>query len=163
MRVKACINQDSTDDRGSPFTLTDISETEKQPFLLFVAGSADVTSARATNPDDASLATMKLTRTEYDAIMHTQQVNQVEQLKSIAGGSYRVTLYNLPGFVHRSFTDQTLLQTNPHAEESLHNFRIVETFTLAFFDKYLKGDQHTILDAKEISDSRVTVEKFPPH
>ncbi|PWT83086.1 MAG: hypothetical protein C5B58_07080 [Acidobacteria bacterium] len=38
-RVKACMDQDSADDRGSPFIATDLKQTEQQPFLLFVAFS----------------------------------------------------------------------------------------------------------------------------
>lgn len=161
-RVKACIDQDSDDDRGSPFIATDINETERQPFLLFVAASADETSPGRTHPDDSTLANMKLTRAEFDAKMKELQSNQLSQLASIAGGAYRVTLYDLPGFIHRSFTDQTLLSlTNP--EESLHNFRVAEAFTLAFFDKYLKRNQHTLLDTGQIVDARAKIERFPTH
>lgn len=160
-RVKACIDQDSDDDRGSPFIVTDITETERQPFLLFVVASADETSPHTIHPDDAALARMKLTRAEYDAIIQKHQANQVAQLAAIPGGSYRVTLYDLPGFIHRSFTDQTLLGASTDPEQSLHNFRVAETFTLAFFDKYLKGDQHTVLDTRQVVDSRAKVERFP--
>lgn len=160
-RVRACIDQDSDDDRGSPFIETDLNQTETQPFLLFVVASADEISPQRVNPDDASLAKMKKTRAEYDAALQKTQANQLAQLSSIAGGAYRVSLYGLPGFTHRSFTDQTLLppQTNP--EQSLHNFQVAQSFTLAFFNKYLKGDQHTILDTEDVSDTRAHVEKFP--
>lgn len=160
-RVKACIDQDSDDDRGSPFIVTDIRETERQPFLLFVVASADETSQNKTHPDDTALAKMKITRAQYDATIRKNQANQLSQLSSIPGGAYRVTLYDLPGFIHRSFTDQTLLGASPDREQRLHNFRVAETFTLAFFDKNLKGDQHTVLDTEQIVDSRVKVEKFP--
>jgi Platelet-activating factor acetylhydrolase, isoform II len=161
-RAMACMDQDSDDNRGSPFIATDIRETESQPFLLFVVSSADETSPRQTHPDDAALAEMKLARAEYDAIIKTHQTNQLEQLKSIPGGAYRITLYDLPGFIHRSFTDQTLLGASPDGEQSLHNFRVAETFTLAFFDKYLKGSEHTVLDTGQVVDPRAKVEIFPP-
>ena len=86
---------------------------------------------------------MKLTRTEYEAIIQKHQANQMQQLKSIPGGAYRVTLSDMPGFIHRSLTDQTLLGESPNREQSLHNFHVAEVFTLAFFDKHLKRDQHT--------------------
>lgn len=162
-RVKACIDQDSADDRGSPFIVTDIAVTERQPFLLFVASKADVTSPRKAHPDDAALARMKITRAEYEAIIKKQWTNQLAQLEAIQGGAYRVSLYDLPGFVHLSFTDQTLLGASPDSEQSLHNFRVSEAFTLAFFDKYLKGDQRTVLDTGQVVDSRAKVEKFPAH
>ena len=161
-RVKACMDQDSADDRGSPFIASDLQETEQQPFLLFVAFSADVTSPRKTHPDDAALTRMKISRKEYDAMLQKQRENQLKQLGSTPGGAYRVTLYDLPGFVHRSFSDLTLLAASPNREQSLHNFQVAETFVLAFFDKYLKGDSHTVLDSGQVVDPRAKVEKFSP-
>src|SRR5262249_32963942 len=149
-RVNACIDQDSDDDRGSPFIVTDIAETERQPFLLFVVASADETSPVHTHPHHAALAKMKMTRADYDAVITQQAASKLGKLKSIRGGAYRVTLYNLPGFIHRSFTDQTLLGTSPDPGQSVHNFRVAQTYTLAFFDKYLKGDRHTVIDKGEV-------------
>ncbi len=162
-RPKACMDQDSTDDRGSAFVVSDLQETETQPFFLFVVSSADVWSRKALNPSDAELAQQKLTRAEFDAIMKQQQENQTKQLAGIAGGSYRLMLFDLPGFIHRSFTDQTLLASTTNHEESLHNFRVAEVYTLAFFNKHLKGDVRTVLDTNETVDSRAKLEKFPPH
>jgi hypothetical protein len=107
-RVKACMDQDSTDNRGSPFIVSPLEQTETQPFFLFVVSSADVWSPKALNPTDAELTQQKLTRAEFDAKMKQQQSNQTKQLSGIASGSYRLMLFDLPGFVHRSFTDQTL-------------------------------------------------------
>lgn len=163
LRVRACMNQDSTDYRGSPFIASEIQQTERQPFFLFVVSSADVWSPKALNPSDADLAQQKLTRSEYNAIMKEQQENQTKQLAGIVGGSYRVMLFDLPGFTHRSFTDQTLLSLKSNSEEKLHNFRVTEAYTLAFFDKHLKGDKKTVLDTDETVDSRAKLEKFPAH
>ncbi|MGD1107867.1 MAG: hypothetical protein ABR865_12550 [Terracidiphilus sp.] len=162
-RVKACMDQDSTDYRGSPFVVSDLQQTEAQPFFLFVVSSADVWSPRALNPTDADLAQQKLTRPEFNSIMKEQQQNQTKQLAGIAGGSYRLMLFDLPGFIHRSFTDQTLLPSKLDHEQSLHNFRVAEKYILAFFNKYLKGDTKTVLDTGEIVDSHAKLEEFPPH
>lgn len=161
-RVKACIDQDSTDFRGSPFIAAALDETESQPFLLFVAASADIWSAKAVNPSDADLAQQKLTRAEYSALIKQQQQNQTKQLASIQGGAYRLMLFDLPGFIHRSFSDLTLIAASPSREESLHNFAVAEAYTLAFFDKFLRGDNHTILDTGQTVDPRAHLEKFPP-
>jgi predicted dienelactone hydrolase len=160
-RVRACMDQDSTDNRGSPFIVTDLQKTEDQPFFLFVVSSADVWSQRALSPSDAELAQEKITRAEFDTKMKQQQNNQTKQLAGIVGGSYRLMLFDLPGFVHRSFTDQTLLATGVNHEESLHNFHVAQTWTLAFFDKYLKGEAGTILDTQGAVDVRAKLEKFP--
>jgi Platelet-activating factor acetylhydrolase, isoform II len=165
-RVKACMDQDSTDYRGSPFVVSDIEQTETQPFLLFVVSSADVWSPKALNPTDADLANEKLSRSEFNAIMKDQQENQTKQMASIAGGSYRIMLFNLPGFTHRTFSDQPLLLSKENAanrSENIHNFRVAEAYTLAFFDKYLKHSHDTILDTNVPIDSRVIVQRFPPH
>lgn len=162
-RVKACMDQDSADYRGSPFVVSGLEQTEAQPFFLFVASSADVWSQRALNPSDADLAQQKLSRTEFDVIMREQQKNQTSQMAAIAGGSYRLMLFDLPSFIHRSFTDQTLLAAGPNHDESIYNFRIAETYTLAFFDKYLKGDRRTVLDIAKPADARIKLEKFPAH
>jgi predicted dienelactone hydrolase len=159
-RIRACMNQDSTDNRGSPFIVTDLQQTETQPFFLFVVSSADVWSPRALSPSDAELAQQKLTRAEFDAKMKQQQDNQTKQLAGIAGGSYRLMLFDLPGFVHRSFADQTLL-ANVNHEERVHNFRVAQAYTLAFFDKHLKGNTKTILDTGAAVDVRAKLEKFP--
>jgi len=161
MRIKACMDQDSIDDRGSAFVVSGPQQTETQPFFLFVVSSADIWSRKALNPSDTELAQQKLTRAEFDAKMKQQQENQTRQLAGIAGGSYRLMLFDLPGFIHRSFTDQTLLALKDH-EESLHNFQVAEEYTLAFFNKYLKLETKTVLDTKAI-DTRAKLEKFPPH
>ena len=72
-------------------------------------------------------------------------------------------LFDVPGFIHRSFTDQTLLAVSLNHDESVHNFRLAESYTLAFFDKHLKGDNKTILDIGEPADARAKLEKFAPH
>jgi ribosome biogenesis GTPase A len=95
--------------------------------------------------------------------MKEQQQNQTKQLAAIAGGSYRLMLFDLPGYIHRSFTDQTLLASKLDHEQSLHNFRVAETYTLAFFNKYLKGDTKTVLDNGETVDARAKLETFPSH
>jgi hypothetical protein len=162
-RVKACMDQDSTDYRGSAFVISDVQQTERQPFFLYVVSSADVWSSKALNPSESELAQQKLTRPEFDSIMKEQQQTQTKQLAEINGGSYRLMLFDLPGYIHRSFTDQTLLASKLDHEQSLHNFHVAETYTLAFFDKYLKGDKKTVLDSGETVDGRAKLETFPPH
>ena len=163
-RVSACMDQDSNDYRGSPFVVTPLDQTEKQPFLLFVVSSADLWSPATVNPSDADLAAQKMTRPEYTALIKKNQTNETDQLAGITGGSYRVMLFNLPGFIHRSFTDQTLLDfTGDREGNNFHNFQVAQAYILAFFDKYLKGDHNAVLDSQTPIDPRAKVEQFPPH
>jgi hypothetical protein len=95
--------------------------------------------------------------------MRQQQKTQTRQLAAISGGSYRLMLFDLPGFIHRSFTDQTLLASSENRDESIHNFKVAETYTLAFFGKYLKGEMQPILDGGKPVDPRAKLEVFPAH
>lgn len=163
-RVDACIDQDSDDDRGSPFIVTPLAETEKQPFLLFDVSSGDLWSPAMVNPSDANLAAQKMTRPEYMALLKQHQTNEITQLAGIPGGSYRVMLFGLPGFIHRSFTDQTLLDFSGDEQgNNFHNFRVAQAYILAFFDKYLKGDHNTVLESQTPVDPRAKVVRFPAH
>jgi Platelet-activating factor acetylhydrolase, isoform II len=162
-RVKACMDQDSIDYRGSPFIVSEIDQTESQPFFLFVVSSADIWSQKVLHISDVDVAQQKLTRPEYDAIIKQQQENQTGQLNSIRGGSYRLMLFDLPGFIHRSFSDLTLLAAGPGRDENLHNFAVAQAYTLAFFDKYLKGINTTILDTGQSIDPRAKLERFPSY
>jgi predicted dienelactone hydrolase len=163
-RVDACMDQDSDDDRGSPFIVTPLDETEKQPFLLFVVSSGDLWSPATVNPSDADLAAQKMTRSDYMALLRERQTNETNQLTGIPGGSYRVMLFGLPGFIHRSFTDQTLLDFSGDKQgNNFHNFQVAQAYVLAFFDKYLKRDHNMVLDSQTPVDPRAKVKQFPAH
>ncbi len=163
-RVRACLDEDSDDSRGSPFIATPINQTEKQPFLLFVVASADLWSPAIINPSDADLAAQKMTRAEYGAVLRSHQETETEQLASIPGGSYRIKLFGVPGFSHRSFTDQTLLDFSTNANSAnVHNLKIAEAYIQAFFDKCLKGDMNTVLDSNTPVDPRAIIDHFPEH
>lgn len=165
IRIRACIDEDSTDDLGSPFPVITPGSIPKQPFLLFIATSADIFSEKALHPSDESLTTQKLSRAEYDKIIQKQQRSQNELLADITGGAYRVMLFGLPAFVHRSFSDLPLLAAGHDPGkwgEALHNFQIAQAYTRGFFDKYLRGDRHTVLDSETPPDKRVRVDRFGP-
>ena len=77
----------------------------------------------------------------------------------------RADLIDLPGFTHRSFSDLPLLAAGNDRgkwDEALRNFQIARAFTHGFFDKYLKADKQTVLDAKSPPDERVKVDRFGP-
>lgn len=72
-------------------------------------------------------------------------------MAAVQGGSYRV-LIDIATFTHRSFTDLPLLAAGYNgmdsADDTLNNFRIAQSFTIAFLDKHLKGKSDTILDKR---------------
>src|SRR6266536_3433340 len=75
-RIRACIDEDSIDDLGSPFSVITLGSIPKQPFLLFIASSADLFSEIVLHPSDESLSQQKLTRAQYDEIIQKQQRKQ---------------------------------------------------------------------------------------
>jgi hypothetical protein len=122
-------------------------------------------SEKALHPSDESLTQQKLTRVQYGEIIQKQQRKQNELLADIRGGAYRVMLFDLPGFTHRSFSDLPLLAAGhdpTKSDEAQHNFQVAQAFTRGFFDKYLKAEQQTVLDAKSPPDERVKVDRFGP-
>ena len=61
-RIRACSDQDSTDDLGSPFPVSTPGSIPKQPLLLFIASSCDIFSQEALHPSEESLSKQKLSR-----------------------------------------------------------------------------------------------------
>jgi hypothetical protein len=126
---------------------------------------ADLFSEKKLHPSDQTLAKLKLSRSEYDQELQKQQNKQNQQLADIKGGAYRVMLFDLPGFTHQSFSDLPLLAADHDRtkwDESLHNLQIAQAYICGFFDKYLKGDRNTVLDAESPTDKRVRIDRFGP-
>lgn len=161
-RIRACMNQDS-DIFGSPFI---VDGTLGQPLLFFIATTADVSSEQKVHPTDAQLASLKMTRSEYDSQIRQAQKNQIDALSGVRGGSYRVTLSGLPGVTHRIFSDLPLIAAAGDLSkeaESFHNFNLAESYVRAFFDKTLKGDGKTLLEAgANPPDPLVRVDRYGP-
>jgi predicted dienelactone hydrolase len=162
-RIRACLDEDSIDDIGSPFSVISPGSIPKQPFLLFIASSSDIFSEKALHPSNEDLSKQKLSRAQYDEMIATQQRKQNELLGDISGGAYRVMLFDLPGIMHRSFCDLPLLaddEDTAQSEQALHNFQIIQEYIRGFFDKYLKADSHTVLDRAAPPDPQVRIDRF---
>jgi len=115
------------------------------------------------NPTDQELVAQKLSRIAYGDLIRRNQANQDRQFAAIPGGGFRLLLFNLPDFIHRSFTDQTLLATSTNHAVAVHNFALIETYTLSFLDKYLKGMPEPVLDSYQTVDPRANLEVFKAH
>ncbi len=76
LRVRACMDQDSVDYRGSAFAVSGLNSIEDQPFFLFVVSSADIWSSKMVNPTDQDLAAQKLTRLAYGDLIRGEEANQ---------------------------------------------------------------------------------------
>ena len=160
VRILACMNQDA-DIAGSPFIDPPTGDGLRQPLLFFTAATANVFKDSFVRPTDEDLRRMNRTRSQYDAEVARVQRNQNAALASVRGGSYRVFI-DIPSFTHRTFSDLTLLAADdgPQRDESLANFRIAQSYTRAFFDKYLKGQRDTLLDRPSSPNARVRVDRW---
>jgi hypothetical protein len=151
--MRACLNEDGLA-RFSPFDRAAIRRLE-QPFLLFVA------QPPPTPPTDEELAQMGLTRSAAEALIKQLHAEQDAAMESTGRGSYRVTLA-MPGISHSSFSDRPLLQAvdDPDKrQEAVRNLQTIRAYTLAFFDKSLRGARNTMLDRMQ-TDATIKVEPF---
>ena len=160
-RIFACMNQDA-DIAGSPFVRSSPDEPLRKPLLFFTAATANVFKGSFINPTDDALASMRTTRAQYDVDVRRVQMNQNNALASTEAPSYRV-LIDRPSFVHRSFSDLTLLaayyEPKTSADAAL-DFKIATSYTRAFFDKHLKRAPDTLLERAVAPYEGVRVDKF---
>ena len=71
--------------------------------------------------------------------------------------------WNCPGFRHTSFTDIPLLRAVGNPQEmakALESLRAIESYTGAFFDKFLKGAPDTLLDHEPVKGSGVEIKRY---
>jgi hypothetical protein len=105
---------------------------------------------------------MNRTRDQYDADVKRVQANQNKALASLKAPSYRV-LIDRPSFVHRSFSDLTLLAAyyDPEkAADATRDFEIAQAYTRALFDKFLQGARNTLLDSATAPYPGVRVDRL---
>jgi hypothetical protein len=70
-----------------------------------------------------------------------------------------------PGLTHDSLTDVPFMESirNPKAEAAArHCLSLTVDVTLAFFDQYLRGKDHGLLDRVRESGSEITVRHYSP-
>jgi predicted dienelactone hydrolase len=161
-RIRACMNEDA-DDQGRPFADGPEALPMKQPFLFFATGHSIYVSPRSPLPTPDQLVSMKLTRAQYDSIIHLYQSNQDAALRAFPNGSVRIRA-EAADFTHRTFIDLNLLgqpDTLGVAHQSAY-VNLIRRYVRAFFDKTLRGQATTDIDASGVVDSVVTVDHFVP-
>ena len=129
-RIRACVSLDGEMPPVAAFPEGPDGERFHQPVLLL---EVDQTGKRKPFSED-----------QYQDFLKKEEA----QLLLCPKGSYHVLL-NAPGLFHGSFSDYLLRAANGDpvkTEEALHNLRLTESFTLAFLDKYLKGEKAPLLD-----------------
>jgi hypothetical protein len=159
-RIKACMNQDGTND-GLPADRDSAGRTLSQPFMYF--GRVEAPSRPRA---DSVLARIEMTRQEDDSIRRSRPREQDSLLADVTGGAWRLRL-KMPRSEHMSFSDELLIEAAGDTAEradALQVLGIVHRYTRAFFDKTLRGRSDTPLDRPIAGDPNVIVlERFRPH
>jgi len=152
-RFKACLNQDGAGDDG-PLQLYEGGHLPTQPFMF-------LRSPRPGPPSDEELRAMQMTRKQFEQDRAETLAALDKRLQSCSGGAYQVWI-ETPGFRHNSFGDLNLLRADDAQEtaKALKSLRVVEAYTRAFFDKYLKGASDTLLDRGPAKDSDVKIKRY---
>ncbi|MGA8503408.1 MAG: hypothetical protein WB683_17785, partial [Candidatus Sulfotelmatobacter sp.] len=137
-RIKACLNADGLGPDGPIFTYAGVG-LPSQPFLWMEVFHEP--------PTDAQLAPYKMTRKDWDKNHQTQLAVDEQELRACPGGSYHVSI-NLPGIEHSSFTDVPLIESEnkEDADNAVRSLGVIEDYTIAFFDRYLKQGKSELLD-----------------
>lgn len=146
-RIKAFVNQDGIS-ADSPF----ISEAAPQQPFLFIHPSRPPPII----PTDEQLRQKNMSRADLDR----QRRLAGTALQRVRSGSYEVILQT-PGVDHASFADFHLFaSTEAEREAHVRTIQIIRSYTLAFFEKSLRGRTTRLLDGQSPSDARVIVRRF---
>jgi len=153
-RLKACLNQDGLVSM-QPFYLDARGWGMDQPFMLIQI------APRRDPLTDEDLAAMKVTRRQAEELVAKLTADQAVALRSTGKGSYHVLLQNSTA-MHMDFSDLPVLGARDDSEEKMraHIIAIVRSYTLAFFDKSLRGRKVPLLDRKASDDLVVAVRRL---
>lgn len=154
-RIKACVNEDGAPDEGAVFNYPG-ADSPTQPFLLEEAFIAP--------PTDKELAKAHESRRHFNESITQQDAAIEKQLRRCQDGGYRVTI-KAPGLNHDSFTDVPFMEStrDPKAKAAaLHGLSLAVDVTLAFFDQYLRGKDHGLLNRVRESQSEITGRHYSP-
>jgi len=155
-RFKACLNEDGV--------------VAKRPLFLDVRGWAMdqafmlILHDPPTRPlTDEQVAQMKMPRQRIEAIVKRLDADQEAALRNTGEGSYRVRLRS-EKTSHMDFSDLPLLGARERAdgEKRAAILATVRSYTLAFFDKYLRGMKPALLDQTPTSEFVEAIQRFEP-
>lgn len=155
-RIKACLNQDGA--MGMKPLYLDVHDWGmNQAFMLI---------ERPPNREpltDSDLSAMKMTRARAMELIARLNADRDRALRSTGMGSYRVLLRRNVT-THMDFSDLQVLSAKNSIELD-HRMRVlalVRSYTLTFFDKYLRGMKAPLLDRSTPDEVLESVQKFSP-
>jgi hypothetical protein len=155
-RLKACLDEDGVVAK-KPFYLDARGWGLDQSFILILR---DPPTRRLS---DQEVAEMKMSRQQLEQIIARLDAYQGTALRSTGKGSYRVRLRNNIT-THMDFSDLPALGAHGRvdAERRAAIQAVVRSYTLAFFDKYLRAVKLELLDETAKGEFVEAVQKFAP-
>jgi len=153
-RIEACLNADGLGPDGPIFRYEGTS-LPSQPFMWMEVFHEP--------PSDEQLAQYQMTRKDWDKNHQTQLTTDEQELNECPGGSYHVSI-NLPGIDHFSFTDKPLIDSDKKedTDDAVHALGAIESYSLAFFDRYLRHNDNHLLDEAAARPQGVALERLGP-
>ncbi len=155
-RIKACLNQDGAMGM-KPFSLDVQNWGMNQAFMLI---------ERPPNREpltDSDLSAMKMTRARATEFIARLNADRDRALQSTGLGSYRILLRRSVT-THMDFSDLQVLSAKDSIElnKRMRVLALVRSYTLAFFDKHVRGMNVPLLDRNAPDQVLESVEKFGP-
>jgi hypothetical protein len=155
-RFKACLNEDGSVAKR-PFYLDVHGWGMDQAFMFILRDAA------TRRLSEEEVAKMKMTRQQIEGLVARLDEYQETALRNTGRGSYRVRLRN-DVTTHGDFSDLSLLAAHDpaDAERKARILAVVRSYTLAFFDRYLRGMKAESLDEPGSSELIEAVQKYAP-
>jgi hypothetical protein len=154
-RFKACLDEDGVVGKR-PYHLDPRGWGMDQAFMLILR------DAPRHRLSDKEVAGMRMSRERVEDLIRRLDEDQEAALRRTGAGGYRVRLqHDLT--THMDFTDLPLLASRDtaSAERRTAILSVVSSYTLAFFDKYLRGMKAPLLQPAAAGGLVQTVEVFP--
>ncbi|HZR29698.1 MAG TPA: hypothetical protein VFA71_13045 [Terriglobales bacterium] len=150
-RIRACLNADGVGPDGPVFPYEGAS-LPRQPFMWIEASQLPPTI-------DSILTSYKIKH--HDSGMGLAAKEQEQELQACPSGSYHLMI-NDAGTTHYSFTDWPLLEAERQEDfnRASHALEPIETYTVAFFDRYLKHQDSALTDSENAAFAAITLKKY---
>ncbi len=152
-RISACLSEDGWTPNG-PDPETPPANAPSRPFMWI--------NVPLASPENEQLAYLHMGRSEFDRLARNSEVLANRELNSLRNEGYRVTV-RLPEVTDNYFTDGPFVWSmlNPPGSVTERNVLvIVNTYTRAFFDHYLRGGPGDLLDGSTLPLRNVEVKRY---
>jgi dienelactone hydrolase len=151
-RFRACLNLD-----GYPLTPAVMEKGIRQPYMHI-----EELAPWLPPPTDEELAAAKQTRDEANKEAQAAEHQREKTFSKMSSGVYLVTV---KGAMHNSFSDMPFISPARYSNIEINAARaitITNAYVLAFFDRYLRGRRHALLEGNAPIFPEVTLQVYRP-